>query len=108
MADNDGKVLDRARGRLQGGRLWHQGSLRGPDGSACLVGALLDAATGQREVDRVAYLLGDVIQEQYPDLPGVAGSRLAALPTFNDHPDTTWADVDLVLDKAARRLDEAL
>jgi len=106
MADNDGNVLDEARDRLDGGRKWHQGSMRGPGGGVCLVGALLDTARTQSDVDRASYLLGDVIQEQYPDLPGVTGSRLAALPTFNDHPDTVWADIELVLDKAARRLDE--
>jgi hypothetical protein len=50
-----------------------------------------------------ARTLDEVAGEQYPDRHYL-GLRPAA--AFNDHPDTTWADVEVVLDKASVLWDE--
>jgi hypothetical protein len=50
-------------------------------------------------------LMRQTIAEQFPDRAAFPAA-ISTVWQFNDHPDTTWADVDLVLDKAARRWDE--
>ena len=88
--------------------MWCQGSGEDWDGRRCLVGAVC-AVTEDEHTGTFAALdaLNKVVREQYPHLsaPCIGHHNVVA---FNDHPDTTWADVDLVLDKAARRLDEQL
>jgi len=112
MADN---VLDQARQRLDGGKKWCKGAFRKGD-SRCLTGAICFASVN-RDADSAPmgfsawFAVDDVIREQYPDrgLDLTQHTGLCvSIPAFNDHPDTTWADIDAVLDKAARRLDEQL
>jgi hypothetical protein len=96
----DGNPIEAVRERLDGGKLWYKGDAFDPRSSnrVCVIEACSQVAAW-----RVSLLLDNVVQEQFPDR-GHATLRPAA--AFNDHPDTTWADVDLVLDKAARRWDE--
>ena len=73
----------------------------------CLVGALSEVLLGGRmEAESVgcveAEILLEVIAEQFPDRKGTYGD----IPTFNDHEDTTRADIDLVLEKAIAKADE--
>ena len=103
MTDN---VLDQARDSLDGGRAWCKNEGRDGQGRMCIAGAI-DALA----LDRVPYLaarvaLEGVIAEQYPcrSVHSVFGTVMISV--FNDHPATTWADIDMVLDKAARLLDE--
>jgi hypothetical protein len=80
------------------GKRWHKGSLDGPGESMCLIGACMSALT------RLAIgPIVEVVGEQYPDR---VRAYYKAIPSFNDHPDTTWADVERVLDKASARWDE--
>jgi len=99
MADN---VLDEARTRLDGGNKWCKQRLYDGD-KACVIGAI--SVTNRGRMFRALRAVDAVVREQYPDRAGISG-LLTGVGDFNDHPDTTWADVDLVLDKAARRLDE--
>ena len=109
MADN---VLDQARARLDGGKKWQKYGLTGIYGRVCLVQALGEASRGSGvTLYKGLKAVIDVVAEQYPDrgLDRNDHPRLGvSIPAFNDHPDTTWADIEAVLDKAARRLDEQL
>ena len=114
MADN---VLDQARARLDGGNKWCKQRLYDKHGRACLVGAINEVSSHDIKLPHVegvdcacersvaAAVLNDVIWEQYPQRSNIF---FHSVSYFNDHPDTTWADVEAVLDKAARRLDEQL
>jgi len=75
-----------------------------------------ESADGQIPQSPLAEAIGKVIVEQYPDRLGfgpevqtyiaLKGERFAIVP-FNDHPDTTPADVVRVLEKARLVLEEA-
>jgi hypothetical protein len=90
-------------------RGWARGDNERPDGSVCLAGAcnLVEtgsaarAANGSLWSGDLTKSLSPVIAEQFADR-GYSGH---AMP-FNDDARTTRDDVDLVLDKAARRWDE--
>jgi hypothetical protein len=77
--------------------------------SSCLLGALrLEAglqATPPYVAPIASELLKDVISEQYPDRLNMAP---AIIPSFNDHPDTTLADIIAVLEKASVRAQEQI
>lgn len=69
--------------------------------AACLVGAFEKAyPLGAQRVS-----LADIIRENY-------GDRVADTPfpvsRFNDHPDTTWQDIEMVLEKAQAKLEESV
>lgn len=70
----------------------------------CLVGAVAVALTDS-DVEWRRYLdvVNEVTHEQYPERCAYGGTW-----GFNDHRDTTFADVELVLEKAQLRYDEAL
>lgn len=87
---------------------WHQGdyaSNDSPRSRVCVLGAA-NRAAGRYATDEIGLDLEweaavrDVISEQFPD-------RAVMVHNFNDHPDTTFADVELVLEKAQIRLDES-
>lgn len=93
---------------------WHQGEYDGPGDTHCGLGhihaimgttpySVLDENTADFSV--VADLLGKVAAEQYPERAPTS-SDLCKYVAFNDHADTTEADVILVFEKAAARLDE--
>ena len=110
MSDTDNPI-EKVRARLDGGRKWRKGQLGDyddPNASVCLRGAIYSVigTTFAAANHRIAIEepLRDTIREQYPDRRDYS----AAVPTFNDHPDTTWADVELVLDKASIAWDETV
>lgn len=74
---------------------WHKGALRNPNGTeVCLVGAHVEA--GVRGTD---CLIEDAIEQLFPEqVAPPNGLRVVA--RFNDHPDTTFEDVILVLKHA--------
>ena len=51
-------------------------------------------------------LISEVIEEQFPERRMPSDGYASAIPSFNDHPATTWSDVDLVLHKAALLAEE--
>jgi hypothetical protein len=96
--------VEQVRERLDGGRRWCKGNFGDIAGNRCLVGA----ARYGGAISAVPPIAA-VIQEQYPErltpfVVHVGGGGIVAI--FNDHPDTIWADVDLVLDKASVLWDE--
>ena len=111
MSDTDNPI-EKVRARLDGGRKWIKGSLGDcsqADAEVCIRGAIyafLDA-TDQPSVNRISIErpIGATAYEQFPERFALGASG-ASIPAFNDHPDTTWADVELVLDKASIAWDE--
>lgn len=87
------KVLDRLREKG-----WYKGGFTGPDGSQCVVGASRGICNTQ-----FFSLLEEILRDQYPDR---LSGRLRPTPNFNDHPDTTFSDVERVLEKAAVKWEE--
>lgn len=82
--------------RLDGGRRWCKGVFWSGD-RWCLLGALTPP-----RMEAWQAIVG-VACEQFPErFLGVSITR------FNDHPDTTWADVELVLEKAIAVAEEEL
>lgn len=103
---NTDNPIEAVRARLDGGRKWHKGGWGDGAGNVCLLGAVIEL-NDTCDVTAEERLLSEVVTEQYADrLPGLGVDGVRLVPEFNDHPDTTWPDVDLVLDKAARRWDE--
>jgi hypothetical protein len=74
---------------------WNKGGPYGPNGEKCLVMVL--PSTEPLLWDAVA----SVVREQYPDRIKADSYRGFQMAQFNDHPDTTRADVDVVLEKAS-------
>lgn len=105
-----GNPIDAIAERLDGGRLWIKGELGAyfdPTESVCLVGSqcALDSVYTKFAMAAAACLIRDVICERYPQ-------RFDDLDCwtqrdFNDHPDTTWEDVALVLKDASSRWTES-
>lgn len=98
--------IEEARAVLRNGQGWTKGTLDNGSGSYCLVGACYEIEAfynGAFTTFDVVVPIEAVVLEQYPDR--VRG-MMAPVVNFNDHPDTTWADVDRVLDKAAVRWEE--
>ena len=93
------KVLDRLRQRG-----WHKGSFGDRRGPNCLVGAHMQThcSTIKQFKQWTEDIIG-IILVQYPDR--INGS-MAEIPNFNDHPDTTFEDVERVLEKAAVKWEE--
>jgi hypothetical protein len=84
---------------FKGGPLNHWGTAR------CLLGARFPIALAAAvciDSDPACQIIAGVIREQYPERTGITERPFALLPRFNDDPCTTWADIDLVLDKAQR------
>jgi hypothetical protein len=74
----------------------------------CLVGAMAEVLGGIGNAESWSNpgrsFLEDVIEEQFPER--VMAHGVVDIPTFNDHEDTTRADIDLVLEKAIAKADE--
>lgn len=88
---------------------WIKGSLRDEAGGRCMVGRL--GQVGEHE----HRLLSVTIEEQYPErrvtIFGVDGLLFASDPLaiiidFNDHDDTEYPDIQMVLEKAAVKWEE--
>jgi hypothetical protein len=100
--------IEMIRIRLDGGRHWYQG---GPIGfsqaglpAVCLLLAL--DQDDQRAYELQDRLISAVIEEQFPERRSLDDGYTSPIPSFNDHPATTWNDVDLVLHKATLMADE--
>lgn len=88
------KVLDRLREKG-----WMKGELGEPTGPNCMVG-------GAHYTVGAVFLNWaiptTIIKDQYPGRGGPHGF----VDVFNDHPDTTFTDVERVLEKAAVKWEE--
>lgn len=99
--------IEKIRARLDGGNKWVKGTLSNESGY-CMIGAA--KAEGVRLYGDV---IGEVIVEQYADRVSpfyrdvVRLHPSVGIPGFNDHEDTVWSDVELVLDKASLRWEES-
>lgn len=105
-----GNPIDAIAERLDGGRLWIKGDLGScyePTEPVCLVGSqwALDGARNAFVMACASRLICYVIRERYPERIDL---DCWVQRDFNDHPDTTWEDVALVLKDASARWDEAL
>jgi hypothetical protein len=97
---------------LKGGRRWTKGAYHAygnetPEGDVfCLMGALTEATAreGVIEDSSERRILTSIICEQYPPLKDY--DVTCAVEDWNDFPETTWVDVERVLDKAAVKFDE--
>lgn len=114
MADNP---IEKVRNRLSHGEYWQKdelGAFRHSNTKVCLMGAFYSAHGADMVCNRPTKygvdLVSKVVEEQFPDrienrltLP----IKLDTFPVwFNDHDQTTWDEVDLVLEKAAGLWDE--
>lgn len=93
------RVLDVLR--LRG---WSKGESFGPNGQRC-VGAACEIPGGMSEP---VTLIARIINEHYADrtVEHICNTSMATIVSFNDHPDTTFADVERVLEKAAVKWEE--
>lgn len=90
------KVLGRLREKG-----WAQGATRTRNGR-CLVGATT------MPILEWWLILRSVVATEYPERRGWATDCMATdcVACFNDHPDTTFSDVERVLEKAAVKWEE--
>lgn len=81
---------------------WCKDSLHDDKGQHCMLGAF-GVAYGRIDAEWLAAFsaCNDIIGEQFPER-----SEFPCVVFFNDHPATTFADVEMVLEKAQLRLDE--
>lgn len=96
------KVLDRLREKG-----WNQGNYGPTAGPNCILGAFMyELSLRECELwgDECIEGLETVLLEQYWERT-VKGD-MTHVPNFNDHPDTTFADVEKVLEKAAVKWEE--
>jgi hypothetical protein len=95
--------IEAVRSRLDGGRKWHKGSFSDAGGEkVCLLGALDDVLLGADVRMTTLDDLRTVIVDQYRDrLTADQVMRGLIVAPFNDHRDTCWADIEVVLDKVA-------
>ena len=99
--------------RVLNGAGWAKQTFTDQAGRHCLQGALFEAhGVHATETERLGKavrgvlaadvaLVNEVIRDQFPERFGAVG-----VSRFNDHPETTEADVILVMEKAAVRKDE--
>jgi len=66
---------------------------------------ILGHVQGDYELTPAVLVLSDIGREQYPERCG-ATIPSVAIAFFNDHPDTTWEDVERVMEKAILRAEE--
>lgn len=90
---------------------WCKDIWRNEKGEHCLMGAFIAAYNNDQmetwnDAEWPGYdIVQDVVREQFPERGGLG---LSSEILFNNHPDTTFADVEMVLEKAQLRLDEAV
>lgn len=94
--DNPGEmILDRLRSHG-----WCKQDFGDAEGPNCIAGAAHEVEAE----DYFQHTLVWVIDEQYPGR--MEAGPHSNVPNFNDHPDTTFADVERVLEKAAVKWEE--
>ena len=80
---------------------WVKGPM-GPNGETCALGHLytfgMEQSDDFSEYATARDLLIDVIQAEYPDRALSFGRNFVAVADFNDHPDTTEAEVIAVME----------
>lgn len=97
-------VIEKALQNLPGH--WYQGGLGDGKGNYCGIGHVSNASFNQyRAVDYATSLMNEVALEQYPDR-FEGDTSMVPFAVFNDHPDTTEADVIMVMEKAAIKMEE--
>lgn len=77
----------------------------------CSIGLLSFALNGNPNmaVGECGKVLADIIRENYPDrLPTFSYDDNGIIMHFNDHPDTTFEDVERVFEKAEVAWDERI
>lgn len=89
------KVLDRLREKG-----WMKGESGDDAGPNCIMGAY--CRVWKFGPDQ---MIGQIARDQYPDRVGWH-ENLVEAAQFNDHPDTTFSDVERVLEKAAVKWEE--
>lgn len=85
-------------------RGWLQGTSGPEEGPNCLMAA--NRLTNGKDQDQIRKFVNDVrpiIVEQFPER---VAFECFGVAQFNDHPNTTFEDVILVLDKAALQFEE--
>lgn len=120
-------LIDRAKEVLNGGRKWSKGHYHsyapGVGQTHCTLGAIVVA--GELDEHRLGVVLPElpevqalaaVVEEQYADRiareddleypPTFTASGKVA--RFNDHRDTTFEDVERVMEKASMKLEETV
>lgn len=85
--------------RLDGGKRWCQGAVQ-IEGALCMIGAAIHACC----TDEQQALLDQVAAELFPERTRYRPLRDAA--NVNDHPATTWEDVEKIFEKAILRNEE--
>lgn len=88
-------VLDRLREKG-----WRKDGLGDDEGPNCLYGGQIQSGADYNIFRNV---LTPIITDQYPDR---VCNDLTTIVPFNNHPDTTFADVERVLEKAAVKWEE--
>lgn len=107
--------------RLDGGKNWMKGDIgywNSHSGKVCLRGACysvlgvnnpMDLLGIESQAEVLDLILVKIIKEQFPDRyqldPGTV-KKYYSVPRFNDHDDTVFADIRLVLEKCAGVWDE--
>jgi hypothetical protein len=97
---------------------WTKHYMKDREGRVCMLGSIVGTAEinwnssygwnwdTQRDL---IVLMRDVILEQFPDRASKNPSdMLRIISSFNDHPDTTEDDAELVFEKTAVKLEELL
>jgi hypothetical protein len=105
MHEQQHNPIEAVRARLDGGRQWHKGNLRDYSDRVCILGAIRDELPGEQQ-EAAEAAVEAVAREQFPERIAERGP-LKPIPGFNDHQLTTFADVEVVLDKASVAWDEA-
>ena len=99
-------IIDKALSNLPGH--WYQGGLGDDNGNFCGIGHILYATPYEGSADNAINLMSEVAKEQYSERIDPDNRHTCKFAQFNDHPDTTEAEVIAVMEKASVRLDERI
>lgn len=92
---------------------WCKGELTDQNGGHCAIGAIL---AQNEDEEKWTSTLAQIVMDQYPDRVDLGcaeghGERWVnweTVASFNNHSDTTFADVERVFEKGALRVDEVV
>lgn len=83
---------------------WTKGASMNSRGEMCIGGA---CETGEVGFSPAIQAIATVIRDQFPErVRDAINPSMGIVVRFNDHPDTTFADVERVLEKAAVKWEE--
>lgn len=116
------------KARFDGGNKWIQGDWQDPQGNMCLIGNLADLMFQDYSLefqseklfnsDPQIQMFARLIRENYPERMAAGCACVSCVETsrhrrpsvdilaFNDHEDTTWEDVERMLEKMIAMADE--